>query len=155
MGIQEHLRITATALKQWLVAQSYDALAVGLLWLVGLLLLEVPLAPLWALLGAVFQFIPHIGTVLSLIGPAVAVGITGEWEGLLYVGILYGLIVAIDGLLLQPYIMKRTARIPVWASILTPLVLGIFLNVWGVVLSIPLLAVVYAYRERSARARNE
>jgi predicted PurR-regulated permease PerM len=50
--------------------------------------------------------------------------------------------------------MKRTARIPVWASILTPLVLGVFLNVWGVVLSIPLLAVIYAYRERAARSNS-
>jgi predicted PurR-regulated permease PerM len=92
--------------------------------------------------------------VLALVGPAATAGISQGLDGLLYVGILYALIVAIDGFLLQPYIMKRTARIPVWASILTPLVLGVFLNVWGVVLSIPLLAVIYAYRERAARSNS-
>ncbi len=146
MEIKEHLQITGTALKGWLIAQAYDALAVGLLWLVGLLVLGVPLAPLWALLGALFQFIPVIGTVLALVGPAAAVAISGELERLLYVVILYILIAAIDGLLLQPYMLKRTVRVPIWASILTPLVLGSFLNVWGILLSIPLLAVIYAYR---------
>ena len=146
--IREHLLITGTALKRWFMAQTYDALAVGLLWLVGLLLLGVPLAPMWALLGTLLQFLPHLGTMLALVGPAVTAAIASGLEGLLYVVILYALIVAIDGLLLQPYLMKRTARIPIWASILTPLVLGIFLNVWGVLLSIPLLAVIYAYRSR-------
>ena len=147
--MREHFLITGTALKRWLIAQTYDALAVGLLWLVGLLLLGVPLAPLWALLGTLFQFVPHLGTILALVGPAVAGAITGGLERTLYVLILYALIVAIDGLLLQPYIMKRTVRIPIWASILTPLLLGAFLNFWGVLLAIPLLAVIYAYRARS------
>jgi len=154
MKLREHLQVTGTALKHWFIAQTYDAIAVGLLWLIGLYLLDVPLAPLWAVLGAMFQFVPHIGTVLALVGPAVAVGFSGGLKGLLYVGILYALIVAIDGFLLQPILMKRTARIPIWASILTPLVLGIFLNIWGVMLSIPLLAVIYAYRTRGAVPRN-
>jgi predicted PurR-regulated permease PerM len=148
----DHLAITWTALKRWFVAQTYDALCVGVLWLIGLLMLDVPLAPLWAFLGGLLQFIPHIGTVLALVGPAVTAGFSGGWKGLLNVGILYAVIVALDGFL-QPYLMKRTARIPVWASIFVPVVLGIFLNVWGVLLSIPLLAVVYAYRERARVSR--
>ena len=110
--IREHLLITGTALKRWFMAQTYDALAVGLLWLVGLLLLGVPLAPMWALLGTLLQFLPHLGTMLALVGPAVTAAIASGPEGLLYVVILYALIVAIDGLLLQPYLMKRTARNP-------------------------------------------
>lgn len=148
MDIREHFRITGTALQRWLIAQTYDALAVGLFWLIGLLLLGIALAPLWAFLATLFQFVPHIGALLALVGPAMTGMISGGLERMLYVVILYALIVAIDGLLLQPYLMKRTARIPIWASILTPLLLGIFLNIWGVLLAIPLLAVIYAYRAR-------
>ena len=154
MKIRDHLQITGTALKRWFIGQSYDAIAVGLLWLVGLYLLEVPLAPLWAFIGGMCQFIPHVGTALAFVGPAVAAGVRGGLEGLLYVGILYSIIVVIDGFFLQPVLMKRTARIPIWASILTPLVLGIFLNVWGVVLAIPLLAVIYAYRTRNETSKR-
>jgi predicted PurR-regulated permease PerM len=74
----------------------YDAVIVGLLWLTGLLLLSVPFAPVWALLGALFQFVPHIGTLLAVFGPAVTAAIDGGWESLLYTMILYGIIVVVD-----------------------------------------------------------
>lgn len=146
MQFGKHLAITRSALKRWFVAQSYDALAVGVLWLAGLLILKVPLAMLWASLAAVLQFIPGVGTLLALVGPATAGAISGGLYRLLWVGILYAAIVVIDGFVLQPYFMKRTARIPVWASILAPLVLGSVFSFWGVILSVPLLAVIYAYR---------
>ena len=53
--------------------------------------------------------------------------------------------------LLQPYLMKRTAKVPVWASILAPIVLGMIIPFWGVLLAPPLLAVLYAYKARQAR----
>jgi predicted PurR-regulated permease PerM len=60
--------------------------------------------------------------------------------------VLYAVIVVIDGLLLQPYIMRRTAKVPIWASIVVPIVLGIVWPFWGVLVAPPLLAVVYAYK---------
>jgi len=98
------------------------------------------------------QFIPHLGPVLSLIGPVLAATIHGrDWEHPLYVLMLYAVIVVVDGLVLQPYLMKRTARVPIWASILVPIVLGIAWPFWGFLLAPPLLAVIYAYREYHER----
>jgi predicted PurR-regulated permease PerM len=51
--------------------------------------------------------------------------------------------------------MKRTARVPMWASIFTPLVLGIIIPFWGVLLAAPLLAVVYAYKDRQRRSQAD
>ncbi len=156
MTFTEHARITGGALKNWAVAQVQDSLAVGCLWLVGLYLLKVPWAPLWALLGAVLQIVPHIGPVLSLIGPVLAAWIHwGSLEHSLYVLMLYAGIVIVDGFLLQPYIMKRTARVPIWASILAPIVLGILIPFWGVLIAAPLLAVIYAYKERQAKLASK
>jgi len=149
MGFRAHLRLTTGALKSWFIAQVQDSLAVGLLWLAGLTLLKVPWAPLWAVVAAVTQFVPHLGSVLGLIGPALAAEWRwGDWQHPLYVLVLYAVIALVDGFLLQPYIMKRTAKVPIWASILAPIVLGIVIPFWGVLLAPPLLAVVYAYRAR-------
>ena len=152
MSFGEHVRITGSALKNWLIAQAQDSLAVGLLWLVGLLLLRVPWAPLWAVLAATLQFIPHFGPVLGVIGPVLAATIKWtDWEHPLYVLMLYAGIVVIDGFVLQPWLMKRTAKVPIWASIFAPIVLGILIPFWGVLLAPPLLAVVFAYREYLAK----
>jgi predicted PurR-regulated permease PerM len=153
MDFGEHARLTGGALKNWAVAQLQDSIAVGLLWWLGLYLLKVPWAPFWALLASVLQIVPHIGPILGVLGPALAAAIHWkDFEHSLYVLMLYAAIVIIDNFVLQPYIMKRTARVPIWASIFAPIVLGIILPFWGVLLSAPLLAVFYAYKERTARA---
>lgn len=154
MEIREHFRLTGGALKNWFIAQLQDSAAVALLWLVGLWIIKVPWAPLWALLAALLQFVPHLGPVLGLLGPLLAATLRWtDWQHPLYVLILYAVIAVVDGFLLQPYIMKRTAKVPIWASILTPIVLGIVIPFWGVLLSAPLLAIVYAYKARQDSAR--
>lgn len=156
MSFTEHARITGGALKNWAIAQLQDSLAVGALWWIGLSVLKVPWAPFWAVLAAALQIVPHIGPVLSLLGPVLAAWIHwGNLQHSLYVLILYAGIVIVDGFLLQPYIMKRAARVPIWASILTPIVLGVLIPFWGVLISAPLLAVVYAYKEHQAKAAGK
>ncbi len=147
MELGQHLRITGSALKNWAIAQAQDSTAVALLWLTGLWVLHVPWAPFWAILAALLQFVPHLGPVLGMIGPVLAATLKfGDWEHPLYVLILYAIIVVIDGLALQPYFMRRTAKVPIWASILAPIVLGLIWTGWGVLLAAPLLAVLYAYK---------
>ena len=53
MKIDEHLRLTESELKNWLIAQCQDSLAVGAMWYIGLRMLGVPPAPLWAGLAGV------------------------------------------------------------------------------------------------------
>jgi len=158
MDFNDHVRTTGGALKNWFVAQCYDALCVAALWLVGLLIIRVPWAPLWAFLGGALQFIPNVGLVLALVGPSIAALASGGFNRFLYVLILYAVLVVVDGLFLQPYLMRRTAKVPIWASLITPIVLGILLPFWGVLLSAPLLAVFFTYRakarERSALPRG-
>jgi predicted PurR-regulated permease PerM len=148
----DHLRLTGTALKRWFIAQLKDSLVVAVLWLAGLLTLQVPLAPMWAGLAFFLQFIPNIGAPLTMVGPMIELSIEGlfggDWMKLIYLLIMYAVIAGIDGFVLQPYIMKRTAKVPVWASIVTPIVMGLLLGFWGVLLAAPLLAVIYAYKRR-------
>ena len=149
MDFGNHLRTTSGALKNWAVAQLQDSLAVGGLWLIGLYILHVPLAPMWAMIAAVLQIVPHFGPVLGLLGPLLAATLKWmDWEHPAGVLGLYAVIALLDGLLLQPYIMRRTAKVPVWASVLAPIVLGVIWPFWGVLLAPPLLAVVYACRAR-------
>jgi predicted PurR-regulated permease PerM len=149
---RDHLRTAGGALKNWAIAQVQDSLAVGVLWLIGLYVLHVPLAALWAVLAALLQIVPHLGPILGLLGPIVSATIGWrDWQHPAGVLALYAVIAVLDGLLLQPYIMRRTARIPIWASVLAPIVLGIVWPFWGVLVAAPLLAILYAYKERHVK----
>lgn len=119
----------------------------GAIWYIGLRAFGVPLAPLWAGLAAVLQFVPHLGPALGMVAPTVTAAIHfGDWKHPLYVLMLYAGVVVVDGLTLQPYLMKRTAKVPIWASIVAPVVLAFVIPFWGVFLAPPLLAVIYAYK---------
>src|SRR5262249_31411130 len=156
LSLNDHLRLTGSALKNWFIAQLQDALAVGVLWLIGLWIIGVPWAPLWAFIAAVLQFVPQVGAIIGMLFPLIAAAVTDTGEPLFsyvpakafYVLILHALIAVVDGLVLQPWLMKRTAKVPLWASIVFPIVGAIIFPPWGAILAPPILAVVYAYKHR-------
>jgi len=147
-SVDSPLRVAGVALINWWRAVTLDALIVGTLWFIGLELLHVPLAPLWAILAALFQFIPSFGPMLALIGPALCVLFqeSGDMSTLWFVLGLYGIIAVLEGLVIGPYILHRTTRVPWWAALLGPIILGVVIPFWGVLLAPPLLAIIYAFR---------
>jgi predicted PurR-regulated permease PerM len=154
MAWRDHARTTGSALRNWFVAQCCDSAAVALLWLVGLLVIGIPWAPLWAVLAGVLQFIPHLGGPIALIVPAALGALSpNHAERFFYVLLLFAAIMVLDGLVLQPYFMKRTAKVPFWASLLTPMVIALLIPAWwAILLAPPLLAVVFAFRRKRGSA---
>ena len=141
-------RTAGTALVNWWRAVSLEALCVAVRWVIGLWLLHVPLFAVWALIGGLMAFVPNFGGVIALLGPVFSILFSGkDIERLGFVLGLYAVIVIVDQVLIQPALMKRTARVPIWISILAPIVLGIVIPFWGVLLAPPLLAVIYAFRK--------
>jgi len=142
------LKTAGGALVNWWRAATLDALIVGVLWLIGLELIRVPFAPLWAVLGGLLQIIPTFGGMIALIFPVLAVAFSGhdEWRLGLVLG-LYGLIVILEGLVIGPYVLHRTTKVPWWAAIFGPIALGILIPFWGVLLAPPVLAIVFAFRK--------
>jgi predicted PurR-regulated permease PerM len=147
------LQTVGGALLGWWQATTLDALIVGVLWFVGLELIGVPWAPLWAFLGALLQFIPTFGGMIALIGPVLAVCFEGHefWRLGLVLG-LFGLIAVLEGLVIQPYLLHRSTKVPWWAAFLGPIVLGIVIPFWGVLLAPPVLAVIFAFRKTGSKA---
>jgi predicted PurR-regulated permease PerM len=145
-----HLKTAGSALLNWWRAATLDALIVAVLWLIGLELIRVPWAPFWAILGGLLQIIPTFGGMIALIGPVIAVAVTtkdDDWWRLGLVLGLYGLIVILEGLVIGPYVLHRTTKIPWWAAFFGPIALGIIIPFWGVLLAPPLLAVIFAFRK--------
>jgi len=150
---RDSARIAGTALVNWWRAVSIEALCIAILWWLGLALLGIPLAPLWALIGGLMTFVANFGGVITVIFPVMMVLFSGrdEYRLGLVLG-LYAAIVVIDQLLLQPWLLKRVTRVPIWASIFVPILLGVVIPFWGVLLAPPLLAIVYAFRKPKPKA---
>src|SRR5215467_15996923 len=97
---RDHARTTGTALKNWFVAQCYDSAAVALLWLVGLLIIGIPWAPVWAILAGLLQFVPNFGGPIAVIIPAILGALSADHMKFFYVLILFAVIMIADGFVL-------------------------------------------------------
>ena len=118
------------------------------MWLVGLWIIVIPWAPLWAILAGMLQFIPNFGVLLSLIGPALLGAFSENHMRFFYVLGLFAVIMVADGLFLQPYMMKRTAKVPFWVALFAPIPRHRH-SILGSAIAPPLLAVIYAFRRKS------
>ena len=104
---RDHARTAGTALVNWWRAVSIEALCVAVLWWIGLALLGIPLAPLWALIGGLMTFVPNFGGVITVIFPVMMVLFSGrDLYRLGFVLGLYAIIVVIDQLVLQPWLLE-------------------------------------------------
>lgn len=149
MDWRSHARTTGSALKNWFIAQCQDSLAVALMWFIGLWIIGIPWPLLWAMLAGLLQFVPNFGVVIAVIPPALIGAFSSDSMRFFYVLILFAIIMVTDGLFLQPYLMKRTAKVPFWAALFTPIVIALLIPFWwAILLAPPLLAIIFAFRQK-------
>lgn len=132
----------AAALVAYLKAQAYNFLIVTGLYIVGFAVADVPWWLLTGLLSGLLNPFPHLGPVLALGIPALAIGITaGGWLHLAYAGGVWITIQVIDGFILSPRAAGRAGVNP-WLSILITIAAAFLFGPIGMLLAVPVLAVI-------------
>jgi len=111
---------------------------------------------MWAFLAGLLQFVPNFGGPIAVIIPAILGALSSDHMRFFYVLILFAAIMLVDGFFLQPYFMKRTAKVPFWAALFTPILIALLVPFWwAILLAPPLLAVVFAFRRKHAASLAE
>src|SRR3989344_8265158 len=127
---------------KWLQGQLLLGVLIGILVYLGLTVLGVRNALVLALLAAAFEIIPIFGPILAAI-PATIIGLIdgGVTMGLLVVG-LYVLIQQFENHLIYPLVVRKVVGIPPIIVILAVIVGFKLAGVLGVILSVPIAAVL-------------
>jgi len=135
-----------TRLSAFVRGQITVCLALSVLYSLGLLLVGIDLAvPIGVTSGLLF-IIPYFGTavgiVLSLLLGLIEFGIGGE---LLAVLAVFGIVQAIEGWLLTPYIVGDQVGLPPLVVMIALIVGGSLMGIWGMLVAIPLTAVLAVF----------
>ncbi len=145
---------------RWMQGQLLLAVIVGVLVYLGLSIFGVRYALLLAIIAAVFELIPVFGSVLSAIpGVAIAFADGGVTLGFIVVG-LYLVIQQFESNLIYPLVVTKVVGVPPLLVILS-LIIGVELaGFLGVILSVPVAAVIQEFvsdieRDRKVRVREE
>jgi len=133
------LSATATTLRRWLLMQMIAMLVIGVVTTVVLLLLGIKAAIALGIIAAILEFIPYVGPILSAV-PAVAMGLLDGPEKAIYVVIAYTAIQQLEGVVLQPLLMKEGLELPPVMTILGQALLSLVFGFLGLLLAVPLMA---------------
>jgi predicted PurR-regulated permease PerM len=137
-GIRSALSEYDRLLSAYLRGQVLVSVTVGTMTAVGLLIVQFPYALFLGAVVAIFNVVPYLGLVLSLI-PAVAIALASGDPGiaLLKVGVVYAVAQALESGVVSPRIVgDSTGLHPVWI-LLAIAVGGFFFGFLGLLIAVP------------------
>jgi len=139
----------AGTLRKWLVTQLIAMVVIGVITTLVLLALNVRAAIPLGILAGLLEFVPTLGPILSAL-PAIAMGFVDSPEKALAVTVAYVGIQFIENHLLIPILMKEGIDIPPALTIVAQALMAIVFGFLGLLVAVPLLAVVMiAFRTAS------
>ncbi|WP_273152320.1 AI-2E family transporter [Methylophaga thiooxydans] len=117
--------------------------ALAVIYTVGLTLIGLELALLLGVIAGVVSFVPYLGLIVGIVLAGLAAFFQfGEWLPVLYVAIVFAAAQAIEGMVLTPrFVGERIGLHPV-AVIFAVLAGGQLFGFTGVLLALPVAAVV-------------
>ena len=109
----------------------------------------MPNAAVWGLLAAIANVVPYIGpTLVAGAASVMAFSHFGTVSQALLVGAIQIVITSLEGFLLTPHLMSRSARMNPVAMFVGLLFWGWLWGAWGVVLGVPLLMAIKVIADR-------
>ncbi|MET0932255.1 MAG: AI-2E family transporter [Mycetocola sp.] len=132
----------ATGVRRYMIAATCLGVLQSTLNWVGLVLLQVPAAFLWALLSFICSFIPNIGYFIAIIPPTVFGLLVGGWPTAVAVIVVYGVINVVVQSIVQPLLVANVVALNQTLTFVSVLFWAVVLGPVGAVLAVPLTLLV-------------
>jgi predicted PurR-regulated permease PerM len=135
------LKRIESALKGWLKSILISIVLIAILVAIGLSLIGLPGTTVLGLITGLLEIIPNFGPVIAMI-PGVLLGLTISTKTALIVAVIYVACQTIVGNIALPLLQKKIIHIPPALTLLSQLVMGILSGLLGIILAVPLLAIL-------------
>lgn len=152
----KYTRRSCEIIYSYFYSQALDAIIVGVIMTIGLVVFGAPSAPLLGFMIGLLNMIPYFG---AIIGNCLAIGITllsGNIYGAIFIAIYVIAMQQVDANLIQPRIVGRTLGVrPIYVLFAITLGGGLF-GFWGIFLAVPVIAIIQMlYRDYLERRQRE
>lgn len=141
-------------ISSYVIGQGILVLAVGALALVAYLIIGLPHAITLAIIAGIMEAVPLLGPVLGAI-PAALIAISISPTHLVWVIVSTTIIQQLENTLLVPRIMDRAVGVRPLVTLLAMYAFGSLFGVPGVLISIPLAAIIQLLLDRFVLKRTD
>ncbi len=138
---QEILIKLDVTLRKYLAAQIVLMLLTGTLTGIALWLMQMPLAGVLGTITGLFSFVPNFGPLLAL-GPILAVAIINVPSQVGVIIVVFYILQFLLNQLIAPILVGQEINLPPAIVLLSQIVAGIFFGFLGLLLSVPLAAII-------------
>ena len=139
--IKSAVKTTDKTFGQYFMGAFLDAIFVGVLTAIALLIFNIPYVPLISVLIACTNIIPIFGPFIGAIPSFIIIFISNPLKALWFVGIIL-VIQQIDGNIIAPRIYSGTTGIPAIAVTTALIVMGGLFGVFGMIIGVPVFALL-------------
>jgi predicted PurR-regulated permease PerM len=140
-------------IRHYLAIKTVLCLAVGVLTYLALVIIGVDYPLLWALIGALMNYIPNIGSVIAMIPTVifalVQLGVGGAFWTLISSMIIHNVL----GNFLEPRIMGKGLGLSPLVVLLSLLFWGFVLGMVGMFLSVPITMTIKIILEQNGKSK--
>jgi predicted PurR-regulated permease PerM len=141
--VVKQVRAVDEVLGAFFRGQLLVMLALGVIYTIGLWLVGLDLALLIGMLAGLVSFVPYLGLIVGVLAAGVAALLQfHEFMPLLYVLLVFGVAQLLEGMLLTPLLLGDRIGLHPVAVIFAVLVGGQLFGFFGVMLALPVAAVV-------------
>jgi sporulation integral membrane protein YtvI len=138
-------------LSNFIQGQLLTALIVGILESIGLLLINLKYPFVLGLIGGVANIIPYFGPFLGAI-PAVAIALIDSPAKALWAVVVFTVVQQIDNAFISPKIIEGKLGLHPVTTILAVLIGGEFFGIVGMLVSVPVFAIIKVLLKRTIEA---
>lgn len=126
----------------FLAGQLIDGIIIGIITSIAMSIIDVKYAILLGVMIGVFNLIPYFGAIIAVIIAALITLLTGGiWQAIIMV-IVVTILQQIDANIINPKILGNSLKISPLLVIFAVAVGGAYFGVWGMFLSVPIIAVI-------------
>ena len=150
--LRHYTRRTGHIFSKYIYGALLDALVVGVVVSIGLLIFRVPYAILMGMILGVLNLVPYFGAIVGGVGIAFVALLTNGLPTAIGVGIYIVVSQQVDANIIQPRIIGDSVGLRPFYVLLGITLFGGLFGFWGILLGPPLMAVVQmAVRDLYAR----
>ena len=131
--------------QRYIVAKTASSLLTGLGVTLTCLFFGLDFAVTWGVFGAALNFVPNLGSILTVLPPAAVALVQpelGEWSSALGLAAALTLVMVLNGSFLEPLMLERNVNLSPTASLLALFLWGWLWGVVGLIVAVPAMVVV-------------